>query len=150
MYDRWVAKLTVPTADLMGLLVRLVLGWLFIDSGWQKLHNLDQIVAFFAGLGIPAPQLQAPMVATVELLGGALVFAGLLTRLASLPLMGTMVVAILTARKDDLHSFGDLIGFVEFLYLLLLLNLLIYGAGRLSLDRMLVLRRQGSAASAAK
>lgn len=133
-YDRCVAQLRAPGADGVALLTRVTLGWLFIDSGWQKWHNLDQIVPFFASLGIPYPQLQAPMVATVELLGGALVLAGLLTRLASLPLMGTMVVAMITAKKDDLHGFSDLIGFVEYLYLLALMFLLVWGAGRLSLD----------------
>ena len=63
--------------------------------------------------------------------------------------MGTMVVAILTAKKDDLHGFADLIGLTEFLYLMLLAYLVIYGAGKLSLDRLLVLRRGGGGASAA-
>ena len=141
IYDRWVGTCQGSAADLSSLLARVTLGWLFIDSGWQKRHNLDQIMAFFASLGIPAPQWQAPMVATMELVGGSLLLVGLLTRLASVPLMATLGVAIITARKDDLHTFSDLIGFVEFLYLLLLVGVLVHGAGKISLDRLLVRRR---------
>ena len=74
------------------LLSRLVIGVVFTHSGWGKLHNLDQVTSFFASLVLPFPELQAPFVASVELGCGALVLAGLATRLASIPLIGTMVV----------------------------------------------------------
>ena len=49
---------------------RMALGWVFVQSGWGKLHNLPRVVEYFSSLGIPAPQLQAPFVAGVELVGG--------------------------------------------------------------------------------
>src|ERR1051325_9033505 len=45
---------------LPGLLSRLTIGGVFIQSGWGKLHHLDKVVQFFTSLGIPAPQIQAP------------------------------------------------------------------------------------------
>nr|HNI57421.1 DoxX family protein [Elusimicrobiota bacterium] len=71
---------------LPGLLSRITLGFIFVQSGWGKLHHLDKVTEFFRALGIPAPGLQAPFVATVELAAGGLVLVGFFTRLAALPL----------------------------------------------------------------
>lgn len=51
---------------------RLALGWVFVQSGWGKLHNLENAIGYFDSLGIPATHLQAPFVAGVELVGGVL------------------------------------------------------------------------------
>src|SRR5438128_1127868 len=51
-----------PRAGLDGLallLLRVSVGVVFAQTGWGKLHHLDDIIEFFRGLGIPAPQLQA-------------------------------------------------------------------------------------------
>jgi putative oxidoreductase len=116
---------------------RLCLGFVFVQSGWGKLQALPKVVEYFASLGIPAPHLQAPFVASVEALGGALLLAGLFTRLASLPLAGTMVVALITAKRAEINGFGDLFGTIEFLYLLALGHLAAFGPGPLSIDRFL-------------
>ncbi len=81
---------------------RLALGWVFVQSGWGKLHNLPQVVDYFTSLGIPAPHLQAPFVAGVELVGGPSLLGGLFTRVVSVPLAMTMVVALLTAKRADI------------------------------------------------
>lgn len=119
---------------------RLALGSVFVQSGWGKLHRLPQVVDYFASLGIPAPQLQAPFVAGVELAGGVLLLAGLFTRIASLPLAATMVVALVTAKRADIAGASDLFGTIELAYLLLLGSLAAFGAGALSLDALLVRR----------
>ena len=119
------------------LLSRLAIGIIFTQSGWGKLQHLDKVVQFFTSLGIPAPQLQAPFVAGVELVGGALVLIGLFTRVASVPLIGTMVVAILTAKRAEIHALGDLLFMPEFLFIVLLLWLIVKGAGSLSVDHVL-------------
>ena len=119
---------------------RLALGWVFVQSGWGKLHNLPQAVEYFTSLGIPAPSLQAPFVAGVELVGGVFLLGGLFTRVVSVPLAMTMVVALLTAKRADIASAGDLYGTVEFLYLLGFGTLAAFGAGFLSLDEILVRR----------
>ena len=123
---------------------RVALGTVFVQSGWGKLHDLPRVVGYFESLGIPAPQLQAPFVAGVELAGGALLLAGLFTRVASVPLAATMVVALATAKRADVASASDLLATVELLYLLLLGSLAAFGAGALSLDALLV-RRFGPA-----
>ncbi len=137
-------RLVVRTADSLSWLpqaaARVGVGWVFVQSGWGKLHHLQQSVDYFASLGIPAPRLQAPFVAGVELVGGLLVLAGLLTRVASVPLAATMVVALATARRAEIAGLGDLAGTVEFLYLLAFGFLAAFGAGALSLDRLLLRR----------
>jgi putative oxidoreductase len=117
------------------LLARVTIGFIFVQSGWGKLHNLDNVVAFFTELGIPAPQIQAPFVAGVEFVCGLLVLIGLFTRFASIPLIGTMVVAIITAKKADIHELSDLFAMSEYLYIILLAYLVHKGAGALSVDR---------------
>jgi putative oxidoreductase len=116
------------------VVARLTIGWIFLQSGWGKLHNLPRVIGYFTELGIPAPQFQAPLAATTEFVCGALILVGLFTRVASLPLIGTMLVAILTAKKGDIQELSDLFATAEFLYIALLLWLGAYGAGSLSLD----------------
>src|SRR5262249_30658785 len=91
------------------LLVRLTLGIVFATTGWGKLHNLEQVIGYFASLGIPAPEIQARFVSGVEFIGGILLIIGLGTRIASAFLIGVMTVALLTAIVPDLQG-----GFVEF------------------------------------
>lgn len=128
------------------LLSRLVIGVVFTHSGWGKLHNLDQVTSFFASLGLPFPELQAPFVASVELGCGALVLAGLATRLASIPLIGTMVVALATALAPKITDANELFGLSEFLYIAMLVQLVLGGAGAISLDRFIARWLDGQAA----
>lgn len=118
------------------LLARITIGFIFIQSGWGKLHNLDRVIGFFTELGIPAPQIQAPFVASVEFGCGLLVLLGAFTRLASIPLIGVMVVAIITAKKADVHELSDLFAMSEYLYIVMLSWLALAGAGAVSIDRL--------------
>jgi putative oxidoreductase len=115
---------------------RLTLGWIFLESGWGKLHNLPKVIEFFTSLGIPAPQIQAPFSAFMEFACGALLLAGFLTRLAGLPLIVIMTVAIVTAKRGDINELSDLFAMQEYLNIALLLWLCAYGAGPISLDRL--------------
>jgi putative oxidoreductase len=117
------------------LATRLVVGWVFIESGWGKLQHLPKVVDFFRSLGIPAPNIQAPMVACIELICGCLLICGLLARIAAIPLIGVMVVAIATAKSADIGTASDLFAVSEFLYILLLGWIIIYGPGSISIDR---------------
>lgn len=125
------------------LVVRLTLGIVFTVTGWGKLHNLDQITEFFASLHIPAASIQAPMVSTIELAGGLLLIAGLGTRVASALLIGTMAVAIYTAKLPELHGVVDLVNTIEWTYLAMFVWLVVAGAGKASLD-YLIARRTSS------
>lgn len=126
-------------------LARVTLGWVFVQSGWGKLHNLPKVIDYFASLGIPAPGIQAPFAAGTELVCGIALLAGLFTRVASVPLVVTMVVAIVTAKRGDVASASDLFGMSEYLYVLLLGTLAAFGPGPLSLDRLLVRRLEAGA-----
>jgi putative oxidoreductase len=121
-------------------LARLTVGLVFIGTGWGKLHTLPDETDYFASLGIPAPGLNARMAATTEFVGGVLVLVGLGTRLAVLPMAVTMIVAILTAKRGDLHGLTDLVGFEEWSYLVFFIWLAVAGAGPLSLDRLIAPR----------
>lgn len=118
-------------------LARITLGWLFLQTGWGKLDNLPDIVAYFGQLGIPYPQYQAPFAAATELVCGALLLVGLGTRLATVPLIIVMTVALATAQRESITGVADLFGLVEFLYIALLVWLGVAGPGPLSIDRLL-------------
>jgi putative oxidoreductase len=134
----------LEAAEWLGrLVVRLSVGLMFFGSGLGKLGKLPGLVEYFRSLGIPAPELQAPFVATVELVCGALLVVGLATRPAALMLCGVMVVAIVTAAAPEHHIQATWKGLLEFLYLsewcllLLLAWLMLAGPGRASLDARL-------------
>jgi putative oxidoreductase len=86
------------------LLIRLYWGWQFAQSGWGKLHRLDQVAQFFATLGLPAPGATALFVSLVECLGGVLFALGLGARLVSLVLFVNMTVAFWTADREAFLS----------------------------------------------
>jgi len=128
--------LLTKTQPLALLLARVTIGITFAQTGWGKLHSLDQVTEYFRSLGIPAAEIQAPFVASVEFICGSLILVGFATRLASFPLVGTMVVAILTAKIQDLMTWTDLFGFIEFLYVVILVTLITQGPGLFSLDHL--------------
>jgi putative oxidoreductase len=119
------------------LFARIVVGWVFLWSGWGNLHNLPAIVENFAGWHIPAPHILAPFVSGVEFFGGLFLLLGLLTRISAGALGVTMIVAIISAKWSDVDSLETLLGFDEMEYLALFLWLAIAGAGRFSSDRLL-------------
>jgi putative oxidoreductase len=121
-------------------LARLTVGLVFIGTGWGKLHTLPDVTDYFASLHIPAPGLNARVAAATEFFGGVLVLVGLCTRLAVLPMAFTMVIAIITAKRGDVHGLTDLVGLEEWSYLVFFLWLAVAGAGPLSLDRLIAPR----------
>jgi putative oxidoreductase len=123
------------------LALRLSLGAVFLGTGWGKLHNLGQVTSFFTELGIPFPGVQAAMVSGIELVGGTLILLGLFTRFAAVPLMATMVVAILTAKRPEIDGIRKLLAFEEFTYFSGLLWLTLAGAGKASLDWLIFGRK---------
>jgi len=116
------------------LLMRLFVGYFFFETGWAKLHNLDAFAERFAGWGIPYPAFSATLSACTECIGGALIVAGLLTRLAAIPLIINMAVAILTVKLKQVAGLYDFVELDEPLYALTFLWLMIAGPGYASLD----------------
>ena len=132
------------------LLIRLGVGVMFFGSGLGKLGKLTGLTQYFRSLGIPAPEIQAPLVASIELVAGALIVIGLATRPAAVILCGVMAVAIVTAAVPEKHITANWHGLLELLYLpevllvLLLLSLVVAGAGRASLDAWFARRGRGT------
>jgi len=119
------------------LITRVVLGLVFLGTGWGKLHSLEDVTKFFASLGIPAPSVMTPFIAGLEFVGGICLIIGLGTRVFAALLGCTMIVAMLTALRDKISGFGDLSGQMEFLFLLLFIWLTVAGAGLLSVDEVI-------------
>jgi uncharacterized membrane protein YphA (DoxX/SURF4 family) len=120
-------------------LIRCAVGWVFLSEGIQKFLFSDSLgVGRFARIGIPAPSITAPFVGVVEIVFGALLIAGLLTRLASIPLLIDIAVAIATTKIPMLLDKGFWAAAhesrVDLCMLLGLVFLLIVGAGPLSVD----------------
>jgi putative oxidoreductase len=128
--------LAKKTDSVVLLVARLTVGVLFVSTGWGKVNNLAKVTEFFTELGIPMPGFNATLASYTELVCGALLVIGLASRLASIPLVITMVVAILTAKKSELHSLPDLFGFVEWTYLAILLVIFAFGPGKIALDAL--------------
>ena len=120
------------------LLVRLFVGYFFFDSGWSKLHNLDQFAQNFAGWGIPYPKFNAALSAYTECIGGFLTMAGLGMRLVSIPMIINMAVAVLSVKLKDVSGLSDFVNLDEPLYALFYVWLLFSGAGAASLDALLI------------
>jgi putative oxidoreductase len=121
------------------LLTRLLVGITFFYTGHGKLQNLDRTTAFFADLGIPFPGANAVFISSLEFFGGICLIAGLGARLFAALLSSTMVVALLTADKESfLSKFpADLTDVSPVVLLLFLIWLVLFGAGSVSLDRLI-------------
>ena len=119
------------------LFARITVGYVFMLTGWGKLHSLPQITEKFAEWGIPYPNVLTPFVAGVEFVGGLFLILGLLTRISAGALGVVMIVAIRSAKWGDVDSLDTLLGFEETLYLAIFLWLAIAGAGAVSIDHLL-------------
>jgi uncharacterized membrane protein YphA (DoxX/SURF4 family) len=102
-----ISKLTSSQAPRAVLLIRLMVGGVFFLEGVQKFLYAEALGAGrFAKIGILAPELMGPFVGGVEVLCGLLVVLGLFTRLATLPLLLTISVAILSTKVPILLGHG--------------------------------------------
>ena len=152
-------KLLVSNAPAAVILIRLVVGGVFLAEGIQKFLFPDDLAAGrFAKIGIPAPQVMGPFIGAVETVCGALIVIGLLTRLAAIPLIIDISVAILSTKIPILLGHGfwrfglpklSSYGFwpmvhearTDFAMLLGAIFLLIVGAGSWSIDAYISRRR---------
>ena len=131
------------------ILVRFVVGAVFLSEGIQKFVNAAEGGAGrFAKIGMPAPELLASFVGAVEIVCGALILLGLLTRLAALPLIVIMLVAIFSTKIPILLDKGLWAmahkSRTDWSMLLGSIFLFIVGAGALSLDARLTTRARAS------
>jgi putative oxidoreductase len=135
------------------LVVRLLVGLVFVPEGVKKFLFPEQWGAGrFERIGIPAPEAMAYFVGGVEIVFGLLLLVGLLTRLATIPLLIDITVAIATTKIPLLWratAVSAKVGFwsmqaesrTDFAMLMGLLFLLFAGGGLFSLDTRLNRRR---------
>jgi putative oxidoreductase len=131
------------------VLIRVLVGWVFLSEGIQKFLFPDSLgVGRFVKIGIPWPQVMAPFVGVVEIVCGTLLLVGFLTRLASVPLLIDICVAlystkIVTFAKNGLWSTLHEAR-TDVSMLLGLVFLLLVGGGAWSLDARLAEGRDRS------
>jgi len=116
------------------LLARVVVGYVFMLTGWAKLNNLPHMIELFTQWGIPWPEVMTPVASGIECFGGLALILGLATRIAGGALGVVMIVAILSAKLADVDSVETLFGFEEAAYFVAFFWLAIQGPGALSLD----------------
>ena len=137
-----IRRFLATSAPASVILIRLVVGFTFLFEGIQKfLYPTDLGVGRFAKIGLPSPEFLAPFVGVVEIVCGTLIFVGLLTRFAAIPLIIDMIVAISTTKIPMLLDKGFWAmaheARVDFAMLLGSIFLLIVGGGLWSIDAML-------------
>ena len=92
-------KLMATNAPAAVILIRVLVGWVFLSEGMQKFLDPATLGAGrFAKIGIPAPEFFGPFVGVCEIVCGTLVLIGFLTRLASAVLLINITVAIITTK----------------------------------------------------
>ena len=124
------------------LVIRLYWGWQFLQSGIDHIRNMSDFVTFMSSHGVPAPWLNAHFVAALEAGGGVLLILGLASRLIAVPLAVNMMVAYVTADRDNLAAIfsdhaEDFYKALPFSFLLASLLILIFGPGWFSLDTII-------------
>lgn len=130
----WPEKIASHISCFGPLIARLVVGEVFMISGWGKLKNLAYMTETFADWGIPFPELLTPFVAGAEFIGGIFLILGLFTRIFSGILAVIMLVAIHNVLWANVDSLDTLLGFSETAYFAIFTWLAIAGAGKLSID----------------
>ena len=133
------------TADIVLLIGRILLGWIFVRSGYGKMFSMDAVAASYMSRGIPLVIAYAAI--PIEFFGGLALMFGLATRYAAVLMFVFVLAATLTshrywefadaaARRAQDSSFYKniaILGGIGFLF--------VCGAGRLSLDGWL--RKRG-------
>jgi uncharacterized membrane protein YphA (DoxX/SURF4 family) len=100
-------RITRTTAPASSILIRVTVGGVFLSEGIQKfLFPAETGAGRFAKIGIPAADVMGPFVGVVEIVCGTLILVGFLTRLAAIPLIINMMVAILSTKIPILLGHG--------------------------------------------
>lgn len=129
--------------DLASLVARVGVGGIFFANGWTKLEDgLNTTGAKFLAQGAPAPRAWATVTMLTELIGGALLIAGLIVSVMGLILFAEALAVFLIAPPLNPISTNELV-----LLGVAALLLAVVGAGRISVDHLVVIRRRESAAA---
>lgn len=136
----------VGSADILQLIGRILLGLLFLLIGWGKLTNVPGTIAYFNGLGVPAADIMAYLIGSIEVLMGAALILGLATRYSAVVAFVFVLVATAIAHRYWNYQ-GPAQGaqYAHFTKNLAIMGgalfVFVLGAGRYSLDAMLAKKR---------
>ena len=124
------------------LIVRVVLGALFIINGWPKLVNLEQTQGFFDMMGLPADL--ALLIGLLEVVGGLFLILGLLTRIVALLFAIEMISAFIIVNISNVvvlpegYELGLLS--IPILFMAISISLMLTGPGRFSIEWNIIKR----------
>ena len=135
-YQRYADAVSLLQHPLL-LACRLYWGWDFVVKGYNTLAYIPANVEFFTNWHVPLPHASVIACGTVELTCGRLLLLGLASRIATLPLIFTMIVAYLTAHADEVTNLETFASAAPFFNLLTCVLVLIFGPGVFSLDWLL-------------
>jgi putative oxidoreductase len=120
------------------LVVRLYWGWQLAQSGWGKLHHLENVAEYFGTLNLPMPAQMAVFIACVEFFGGIFLALGLASRITGLVLTVNLTMAYVLGDREALLSFfsdpDKFVAAAPFAFLIVSLMVLIFGSGKISAD----------------
>jgi putative oxidoreductase len=120
------------------LFIRLYWGWQLGQSGWGKLHHLSNVAEYFGTLGLPMPAQMAVFIACLEFFGGIFLALGLASRITGLVLTVNLIMAYVIGDREALLSFfsdpDKFMAAAPFIFLMVSLIVLIFGAGKISVD----------------
>jgi len=124
------------------ILIRLMVGSIFLSEGIQKfLFPVIRGAGRFEKIGLPLPEFLGSFVGAVEIVCGTLILLGLFTRLASIPTLIIMLVAIATTKSEVLVNDGIWVMMhgsrTDLSMLLGSIFLIIKGGGDCSIDKKL-------------
>ncbi len=123
--------------NLILLLLRITLAYGFYKPATMKWNDITAIADWFASMGYPLPLLNAYLAGITEMAGVILLALGLGTRLISIPLIFVMLVAIFTVHFANGFEAGNNGFEIPLYYLLMLFCLIVYGAGKYSIDYLI-------------
>lgn len=147
MKNQFFKKLVNTVNDNRSLIPRIIVGLVFLSEGIQKFLYPEIVgVGRFEKIGFENPEFWAYLVAGFEVVGGLLILVGLLTRLAAIPLLTIMATALISTKIPILLNEGFWFmahaARTDFAMTMLLIFLLIYGAGKWSVDHYLNFRAE--------
>lgn len=140
IYKIWVQILN-QLQDIFLLIIRVYWGYSFMMTGLGKFNNWDRTLEFFTSLNIPVPSLNVAMASGTEFFGGVCLLIGFLSRLTTVPLIFTMLVAYLTAHRSELFGLfsnpDDFFAAPPFLFIYASIIVLLFGPGKYSADAVI-------------
>ncbi len=135
-------NITNKGQDVALLFLRLMLAYGFWEPAKSKWADINSVAEWFGGMGLPLPKLNAYLAASTEMAGVFLLLLGFGTRLISVPLIITMIVAIKTVHWVNGYAASENGFEIPLYFMLMLIVLICFGSGKISVDH-LVKRMRG-------